>query len=78
MWAFDWFCKTDVVRDLVDQACWPFVALAVPELQFNQDSVEEGASVAQNFPGDPSTDIGCEGVPNNMDLLMVQSFADLQ
>jgi hypothetical protein len=62
--AFDCFCKLDVVCDLVDQACWLFEALAAPELQFNQDSVEKGASIAQNCPGDPSIDIGCEGVPN--------------
>ena len=76
MLAFDWLCKTDVIRDLVDQTCWLFEALAVTELRFDQDSVEEGASIAQNCH--PSTYIGCEGVPNNMDLLLVQSFTDLQ
>jgi hypothetical protein len=68
----------DIVCDLVDQACWPFEALPVPELQFNQDSVEKGASIAQDCPGDSSTHLGCEGVPDNVDLLLVQSFTDLQ
>jgi hypothetical protein len=73
--AVDWLCKSDIVHDFVDETCGPFESFATAELQFDQHSVEEGPSIAQDRPNSPSAHVGREGVLDDMDFLLVQRLA---
>jgi hypothetical protein len=68
-------CKLDIVHDFVDETCGPFESFTTAGLQFNQQGVEEGPSIAQDCPSDPSADVGHEGVSGDMDFLLVQRLA---
>jgi hypothetical protein len=55
--AFNSFCESDVVRDFVDETCWPSEPLATPKLCLDQDGVEEGAPIGKDCPSDVTTNV---------------------
>ncbi len=64
--------ELDIVRNFADETCGPFESFATAKSLFNQHGVEEGPSVAQDCPSDPSAHVGSEGVSDDMDFLLVQ------
>ncbi len=74
----DGLCKTDVVRNLVDEACRPFEMFRPPELGLDDDSVEERSPVSEDGPRDASAYICREGVADDVHLLLIKGFRDLE
>jgi hypothetical protein len=62
----------------VDEACWPFETFCFPELGLNEDRVEEGSTIGEDCSPDVPTYVGCEGLTNDMYLLLIEGFWDLE
>jgi hypothetical protein len=75
--ADDGRCKTDVIRDLVDEDHRPFETFPLLELCLDEDGVEERAPIREDCPGDATADVGREQLTNDVYFLLVEGLGNL-
>jgi hypothetical protein len=71
-------CKSNVIRNFVDQGRWPLKLFPLAELCFQKNCVEKRASIAQYCPCDAMANICCERFLNYMNFLQVQRLTYLE
>ncbi len=72
------FGKADVIRNFVDEGCWPLEMFAPAKLCLDQHRVEKGASFAEDCPCNPAAHVGCDRVPDDVDFLLIQHVTNLE
>ncbi len=74
----DGFGKAGIVRNFVDEGCWPLETFAPAKLCLDQHHVEKVASVAEDCPHNPVAHSDRERVPDDVDFLLIQCVTNLK